>query len=49
MERVANKRERCAQALVSKTDGKRLLVSPRLRWEDNEKMILQLVVWGDVD
>jgi len=37
---------RCTQVLVSKPQGKRLLVRPRRRWEDNNKMVLQGAVWG---
>ena len=43
MEHVANKRERCVQVLVGKNEGKRLLISPRRRWEDNNKQVLQSV------
>jgi hypothetical protein len=32
---------------VGKPEGKKLLASCRHRWEDNIKMILQEVVWGD--
>ena len=32
--------------LVGKPEGKRPLVRPRLRWEDNTKMNLQEVGWG---
>jgi len=34
---------------VGKPEGKRLLVRPRLRWEDNIKMDLQEVECGSVD
>jgi hypothetical protein len=30
--------ERCIQVLVGKPEGKRPLVRPRRRWEDNIKM-----------
>ena len=46
VEHVANTRNRCVQVFVSKPQGKRLLVRPRRRWEDNNKMVLQGVVWG---
>ena len=32
--------------LVGKPDGRRPLVKPRCRWEDNIKMDLQEVGWG---
>jgi hypothetical protein len=32
--------------LVGKPEGKRPLMRPRRRWEDNIKMDLQEVVWG---
>jgi len=32
---------------VERTDDKRLLGRPRRRWEDNIKMDLQEVGWGD--
>jgi len=35
----------CA-GLVSNPEGKRLLISPRRRWENNNKMVLQVVVCG---
>ena len=38
--------ERCVQVLVSKYEGKILLVRPRLRWEDNNKMVSQELFWG---
>jgi hypothetical protein len=34
------------RVLVAKYEGKRPLVRPRRRWEDNIKMYLQEVVWG---
>ena len=46
MEHVANMRERCVQFMVVKGEGKQLLAKPRRRWEDNNKMFLQGVVWG---
>jgi hypothetical protein len=46
MERIAIMGERCVQVLVSKTEEKGLLVSPRRRWENNNKMALQGVGWG---
>jgi hypothetical protein len=33
--------ERCMQVLVGKTKGRRPLVRPRCRWEDNIKIDLQ--------
>ena len=40
-------RERCAQKiLVGKPEGKRPLVRPRRRWEDNIKMDIQEVGRG---
>ena len=41
VEHVANIGERCVQVLVGKVEAKRLLVRPRRRWEDNNKMVLQ--------
>ena len=46
MEHIANMGKRCVQVLVSKPQGKRLLVSSRRRWEDYNKMVLQVVGWG---
>ena len=46
MEHVANMGKICVQVLVSKPQGKRLLVRSWRRWEDNNKMVLQAVVWG---
>jgi len=37
------------RVLVGKTEGKRLLRRPRLRWQDNIKMDLQEVGWRDMD
>ena len=34
---------------MGKPDGKRALVRPRLRLEDNIKMVLQEVGWGGMD
>jgi len=31
---------------VGKFEGKRPLGKPRLRWEDNNKMDLQMWMWG---
>ena len=39
-------RERCAQGLVGKPEGKRPLGRPRCRWEDNIKMDLDEVGKG---
>jgi hypothetical protein len=46
VENVANIGERCVQDLVRKYEGKRLLVRPSRRWEDNNKMVLQGMWWG---
>jgi hypothetical protein len=35
------------RVLVEKPDGKRPLGGPRLRWEDNTKLDLQEVGWGE--
>jgi hypothetical protein len=32
--------------LVGKAEGKRQLVKPRRRWNDNIKMVIQEVGWG---
>jgi hypothetical protein len=37
------------RVLVGKPEGKRQLVRPRRRWEDNIKMDLQAVGWRDMD
>jgi hypothetical protein len=37
------------RVLVGKPEGKRLLGSPRSRWEGNNKMDLQEVGWGGID
>jgi len=37
------------RVLVGKPDGKRPLVRPRRRWEDNIKMDLQELVCGNMD
>jgi hypothetical protein len=37
------------RALVGKPEGRRPLERPRHRWEDNIKMDLQEVGWGDMD
>jgi hypothetical protein len=34
---------------LGKSDGRRSLGRPRLRWEDNIKMNLQEVVWGRME
>jgi hypothetical protein len=34
------------RVLVVRPEGKRSVVRPRRRWEDNTKMILQQVGWG---
>jgi len=46
MEPLANMREKCLQVLVGKPEGKKLLVSPRRRWEDNNKTVLRGVNFG---
>jgi hypothetical protein len=39
---------RCAyRILVGRLEGRRPLVRPRCRWEDNIKMDLQEVEWGE--
>jgi len=45
VDHVANMRERYIHVLVGKFDAKRLLVRPRRRWENNNKMVLQGVGW----
>jgi hypothetical protein len=41
---------RCAcSVLVRRLDGKRPLGRPGCRWEDNIKIYLQEVAWGDMD
>jgi hypothetical protein len=35
--------------LIGKPEGKRPLVRPRRRWEDNIKMDLREIGWGGVD
>jgi hypothetical protein len=41
---------RCAyRTLVGKPEGRRPLRRHRRRWEDNIKMDLREVVWGEVD
>ena len=42
------KRRGAYRVLVGKPEGKRPLVRPRRRWEDNIKMALQEVGWGMV-
>jgi hypothetical protein len=37
------------RALVGKPEGRRPLGRPRRRWEDNIKMNLREVGWGDLD
>ena len=37
------------KVLVGKPEGKRPLGTPRRRWEDNIKIDLQEVSWGDGD
>jgi hypothetical protein len=45
-EYAANMGERRVQVLGSKLDGKKLLVRPRRRWVDNNKMVLKGEGWG---
>ena len=40
--------DRCMQTLVGKPDGKRPLGRSRHRWEDNIKMHLKGMGWGQV-
>jgi hypothetical protein len=35
--------------LVGKPEGKRLLETPRLRWEDNIKIDVRQIGWHDMD
>ena len=44
VDHVANMRERYIHVLVGKFDAKRLLVRPRRRWENNNKMVFK--EWG---
>jgi len=37
------------KVLVGKPEGRRPLGKPRRRWQDNIKMCLQEVGWGDMD
>jgi len=37
------------RVLVGKSEGKRPLGTPRRRWENNNKMNLQEVSWGNMD
>jgi hypothetical protein len=37
--------EKCIQCLVRNSEGKRPLVTPRYRWEDNIEMDLKEIVW----
>jgi len=37
------------RVLVGRPEGKRPLVRPRCRWEDNIKIDLQAVGWGGMD
>ena len=46
---VARLEERRVHGFGGKPDGKRSLGRPRLRWEDNIKMDLQVVGLGDMD
>jgi hypothetical protein len=42
---MGNRRGAC-RLLVGRPDGKKLLGSPRRRWEGNIKMYLEEVGWG---
>ena len=46
---VWRKRGGVHKVLVGKPEGKRPLGRPRRRWEDNIKIDLQEVRWGDGD
>jgi hypothetical protein len=41
--------ERCIQGLVGRHDWKRPFGRPRSRWDDNVKIDLQEVGWGDMN
>jgi hypothetical protein len=41
-------RSRTYKVLVGRPEGKRPLGRPRCRWEDNVKVDLQEVGWGDI-
>jgi hypothetical protein len=45
---MGNKRN-SYKVLVGKPEGKRPLGRPRRRWEDNIKIDLKEIVWGDMD
>jgi hypothetical protein len=45
---VGDRRGAC-RVLLGKPEGKIPFVRPRCRWEDNFKMDLQEVGWGDTD
>jgi hypothetical protein len=40
------RRENCRRFLLGKSEGKRLLVKPRRRWEDGIRMDLKEIGWG---
>jgi hypothetical protein len=40
---------RADRVLVGRPEGRRPLVRPRRRWEDNIKMDIQEVGWGGID
>jgi len=46
--RVGEKRG-AYRILVGRPEGKRPLGRPRRRWEDNIKIDMQVVGWGDMD
>jgi hypothetical protein len=43
------KPEECVHSLVGKPEGKRPLGRPIRGWEDNVKIDLREIEWGDVD
>jgi hypothetical protein len=45
---MGEKRNAC-KILVGKPEGKRPLRRPRRRWEDNIRMDLRNIGWGDMD
>jgi hypothetical protein len=48
MARVGDSRGVC-RVLLGKPERKRSFVRPSCRWEDDFKMYLQVVGWGDTD
>jgi len=47
-EHVPHMEERCIKILVEKHGGKRPIRRSRRRWEENNKMDLQEVEWGEL-